>query len=329
MNIPYTHESIRLTGRWDTTDPRCAVATAAGSYLDFAFEGQTALARFDIDMNFQPYLHLWIQLDGGDRIEAPIDSYLRVFAKNDGKHLCRIVFKGGTETSRRWFLPLRGKVSFLGIQVENPIAIPADNRRTIEFVGDSITEGVLIDADFSAGIYPYSDTDQLNRNYQDDACATYAWLTAEALDLRPVLMGYGAVGVTKSGCSGVPAAPLSYPYNFEGSPITHKPADFILINHGANDASKPEALYLEKYAELLDVIRAHNPKSVLISLSAFCGAFHEALGKMIADYNEKNGCHVYYIDSNGWIPVSPLHPLRGGHRIIASHLIPLMQEIIG
>lgn len=42
MNIPYTHESIRLTGRWDVSDPRVATATATGSYLEFAFEGRMA-----------------------------------------------------------------------------------------------------------------------------------------------------------------------------------------------------------------------------------------------------------------------------------------------
>lgn len=46
----------------------------------------------------------------------------------------------------------------------------------IEFVGDSITEGVLIDAECT--IFT---NDQLNRPFEDDVTATYAWLTAEAL----------------------------------------------------------------------------------------------------------------------------------------------------
>ena len=76
--------------------------------------------------------------------------------------------------------------------MENPAELPADERKTIEFVGDSITEGVLIDVDFYDKDSDFiSSQDQNNRCYQDDVCATYAWQTAEALNLRPIFMGYG------------------------------------------------------------------------------------------------------------------------------------------
>ena len=330
MNIPYTHESIRLTGRWDTRDANCAVTTTTGAYIEFAFEGRMALARFDVLLNGTPRLHLWVQLDGGDMIEAPIDSYLRVIAKNEGKHVCRIIYKGGAENDRRWYAPLTGKVSFLGVQTEHPIALPADERPIIEFVGDSITEGVLIDVDF----YDRNDVISYNgqdvRSYQDDVCATYAWLTAEARNLRPIFMGYGAVGATRSGQGQVPAAAISYGYNFDGSPITHAGLPkYVMINHGANDSGKPVELYLEKYANLLDVIRRYNPNATIIALSAFCGAHHEALGEMIKQYNEKNGSNVRFIDSNGWISPDPLHPLRDGHQPVSRHLVPIMKEIMG
>jgi lysophospholipase L1-like esterase len=329
VNVSYTHESVRLTGRWDTSTPYCATATATGSYVEFAFEGRMALAKFDVVSNADPKLHLWVQLDGGDMIETPVDSYLRVIAKEEGEHICRIIYKGGTELDRRWYHPLTAKVSFIGVQTEQPIPIPADTRKTIEFVGDSITEGVLIDADFHSGDESLSTyIDSVMRCYQDDVCATYAWLTAEALDLRPIFMGYGAVGVTRAGCGNVPEASKSYPYNFENSPINHKNADYIVINHGANDRPKGVELYLQKYEELLDVIRAHNPASQIIALSAFCGAFHAELGEMIARYNQKHGCDVRFIDSNGWIPVEPLHPLRDGHRTVAEHLVSRLKEIV-
>ena len=329
MNLPYTHESIRLTGRWDTRDARAATATATGSYIEFAFEGRMAVVRFDVLTNAYPRLHLWISLDGGDLFSMPIESHLRIFAKDAGKHICRIIYKGGTEQDRRWFPPLTGKVSFLGVQVEKPAELPADERKTIEFVGDSITEGVLIDVDFYDRETDFvSSNDQSNRCYQDDVCATYAWQTAEALNLRPIFMGYGAVGTTRAGCGKVPPAAEAYPYNFDGSPITRAQPDYILINHGANDRPKPVETYLEKYAELLDVIRSMNPDATIISLSAVCGAFHQELGEMIKEYNEKNGCKVHFIDSDGWIPVSPLHPLRDGHTTVAKNLIPILKGIV-
>ena len=329
MNLPYAHESIRLTGRWDTRDPHAAVATATGSYIEFAFEGKMAVIHFDTFTNASPRLHLWIQIDGGDMVSAPIDAHIRIIAMQDGKHVCRVIYKGGTEDDRRWYAPLTGKVSFVGIQVDKPLPLTADKRPVIEFVGDSITEGVLIDADFSYPdeVRPYSDMQC--RNFYDDVCATYAWQTAEALNLRPVFMGYGAVGVTRAGMGLVPDAASAYPYNFDGSPITHAPSKYVMINHGANDRPRPVAEYLEKYANLLDVVRKYNPDATVIALSAFCGAFHAELGEMIAEYNQKNGCKVHFIDTNGWIPVNPLHPMRDGHNTVAKNLIPKLKEIIG
>ncbi len=328
ISIPYTHESVRLTGRWDTRCPEVAVTTTTGAYIEFAFEGRMALAHFDIFGIAEPRLHLWIQIDDGDMIEAPIDSHLRVMAKNDGYHVCRIIYKGGTECDRRWYAPLTGRVSFMGVQVEKIAALPEDRRPVIEFVGDSITEGVLIDMDFHEGGTEPDYINQRDRRFQDDVCATYAWLTAEALDLRPIFMGYGAVGATRAGQGKVPAAAEAYPYNFDTSPISDVPVDYVMINHGTNDGKADPALLSEKYAELLDVIRVYRKNATLIVLTPFSGVHHEVLGAFVADYNRKNGTDVHFIDSTGWISPSPVHPLRDGHRGVAEHLIPLMREIM-
>lgn len=327
MNFTYTHPSVRLTGRWDMSS-NCATATATGSYIELAFKGRAATLHFDVYGNNYPHLHLWIEVDGGAAVEAPIDAYLRVTAKDDGEHICKIIYKGGTEAYSRWFAPLEGKVSFIGYNADDCGTLPEDNRKIIEFVGDSITEGVLIDVDYFGDGEDEFPVSQHNRVYQDDVCATYAWLTAEALELRPVFMGYGAVGVTRSGQGKVPAAQIAYPYNFDGSPITRPQPDIIMINHGANDRHKPAELYIEKYGELLDVIRKMNPNATIVSLSAFCGGHHEELGRFIKEYNEKNGSCIYFIDSFGWVSPEPLHPLRDGHATVAEHLIPLLREII-
>ena len=331
MRVPYTHESIRLTGRWDTTDPNAAVTTTTGAYIEFAFEGTTAVACFDVLTNAHPMVRLWIQIDGGAMAEAPADYFLRVVAPTDGRHVVRIIYKGGTEHDRRWYKPLTGKVTFLGVQTEKPVAIGKDDRKIIEFVGDSITEGVLIDMDYDEGLASHEKMcyiDALNRVYYDDACATYAWLTAEALDLRPIVMGYGAVGTTRVGQGYVPVAQEAYPYNFDGSPVTRPQPDYIVINHGANDRGKPAEQYLAGYEKLLDIVLAMNPNAKVVALSAFCGAHHEELGAFIAAYNEKHAANVAFIDTNGWISPEPLHPLRDGHRTVAEKLVPILKDLL-
>lgn len=329
MLIPYSHESVRLTGRWKQYSDR-AVTTAPGAYLEFAFAGDMAVARFDTLINDPSQLHLWVQLDGGDMVEAPIAPYLRVKARAVGQHVCRIVYKSSVEQTGRWYAPLTGAIRFLGVQTEKPVALPPDPRPIMEFIGDSITEGVLIDADYHAGTRPAHSIDQLNRPYQDDSCATWAWLTAEALNYRPIVMGYGAVGATRAGQGDVPRAADSYPFFFDGAPLdeTLPQADVIVINHGANDRSAAPERYRDGYARLLDAARARSPRAEVFAVSAFAGAQKETLEQLVADYNAANKCHVHFINASEWIAPEPLHPLRDGHKTLAVHLAPLMRGIL-
>lgn len=330
MFYNYRHPSIRLTGRWDKNDENKCTATAPGSYFEFAFSGTLATMKFDIENCIHPYGHVWIELDGGAMTESVIDGYIRVMAKNEGEHICRVIYKSNIESHSRWFMPLHGYLAFCGYTADESAALPADNRKVIEFVGDSITEGVLVTADCfkQAASLPCNDVDMLNRNYQDDVCHTYAWHTAKALNLRPVFQAYGAVGVTRSGQGRVPAAPDIYPFNFDGSKADYGNPDYILINHGANDRAHTAEQFVSGYTRLLDIIRNLHPAAKIISLQSFCGGHYETHKTMIREYNEKKKAGIVYIDTSGWIPLEPLHPLTNGHRILAEKLIPILKEVI-
>ena len=90
MFIRWNDASVRLTGRWsrllqDGDDPhvfnqptaRCAVTTAPGSSFELAFRGEMALLHFDAGFLPHPAPHLWVSVDGGARVETPVDRYLR------------------------------------------------------------------------------------------------------------------------------------------------------------------------------------------------------------------------------------------------------------
>ena len=309
--------SVRYTGRFALYEG-AMTATACGSKIQIAFRGDHIVLNFDTAGNERNMPHLWLRLDGGIKVETALDEYLRLEA-GPGDHVLEIIFKSAVEMQPRFFHPLVGKLAFKGYQAESSGVLPADDRKTIEFVGDSITEGVLIDVQF--GEHPD------DRPYQDDATATYAWLTAENLGLRHYPMGYGAVGVTKGGNGGVPKAAESYPYCFEGASIGYHP-DYVLINHGANDREN-RGVYAQEYRGLLDVIRSHHPDAKIICLSPFCGAFAKELKQMVADYNAAHGTDVAFIDGGSWIPAEPLHPLRDGHSIVAKHLTEELRRLIG
>lgn len=322
MYLKADNEAIRYTGRWGKVGD-AYVTTAPGGMIEIAYSGVAAVLHFDVDFCAAPFPHVWISLDNGAKIEAPLDRVIRIEAPENGEHLIKVVYKGAVEQHHRWYSPLVGKLALKGVDVDAPAVLPEDNRKVIEFIGDSITEGVLIDA-----FYNFEKIDQYNRPNQDDSTATYAYLTAEALGMKPVIMGYGATGVCGGGCGAVPRAAEAYPYNFAGSPAKAQGAEIIVINHGANDRGATDEEYAFRYEEFLKLVREINPDSKIVALSAFCGSHPEALKATVERFNKENGDNVYFVDSKGWIPLEPLHPLRDGHKIVAEHLTAELKKLL-
>ena len=159
---------------------------------------------------------------------------------------------------------------------------------------------------------------------EDDSTSTYVWLFSEKMGFRPYPMGYCSVGVTRCGNGNVPKAAEAYPYNFDASPVTYPSCDYIIINHGANDripgTNTPKPEYLTEYEVLLKLGHSRNPEAKIIALSPFCGAMDDILPDFIKNFNAENSDNIYYISSHGWVPLEPLHPLRGGHKIITEKL---------
>jgi hypothetical protein len=325
MFIKYDDPSIRYTGRFGRLkywNFDCMAATACGAMIELAFTGRSCVLFFDTEYSYDPRGHIYISVDNGARIEATIEPFIRIeAAAATDAHTVKIIYKSSVEQQHRWHLPLVGKLAFRGYEADGPACLPEDNRKTIEFVGDSITEGVLIDPFRKVSL-----SDQHNRPWQDDVTATYAWLTADALNLRPFFMGYGAVGNTHGGCGSVPKTAEAYPFNFEGSPVNYPSCDYILINHGANDRGRSD--YLLEYRGVLELIRSRNPASKIIVLSPFFGGFDDVLPEFVKTFNEETGDSVEYISSHGWVPAEPLHPLRDGHKTIADKLTEKLRRII-
>lgn len=314
-------ESVRFTGRWNVNET-VATTTAPGSMFEIAYLGKDIVLHFDLATNVHPYPHLWIIVDDLVKVETAIDHVIRIENPTVGKHVVRVIFKGAVEIQHRWYAPLIGKVTFTGYDADMRADLPEDNRKIIEFIGDSITEGVLIDP-----FYKYEAKEQFNRPYQDDSTATYAYLTAMALNMKPIIVGYGAVGTTKSGQGSVPKASESYPYNYAGSLASPSGADIIVINHGANDRRATAENYIAGYRDLLDEVVKLNETAQIVVLSSFSKIHVSQLKSFVIDYNHEHQMKIKFIDSSDWIPVEPLHPLREGHRIISEHLVEELKKL--
>ncbi len=314
--------SIRYTGRWSITESM-AVTTAPGGMIEIGFKGKLVILHFDITTNQHPYPHLWVKVDNGAKIEVPLDRFIRIETEAEENHIVTVIFKGAVEMQHRWYPPLIGKVSFCGFEAEKEGTLPDDLRKTIEFIGDSITEGVLIDEDYKA-----DSSDQPNRVYQDDVTATYAYKTALALNLKPVIMGYGATGITRSGQGAVPRVSEGYPFYYHNVPIESHNADYIVINHGTNDRRATTEDYILGMEEFLKLVRKRNPLSKIAVMIPFYGSFHDELIAFIPEFNRKYNDSVLLIDTKGWLPQLPLHPDRDGHMIASEKLVGVLKTWI-
>lgn len=164
---------------------------------------------------------------------------------------------------------------------------PEDTRPIIEFIGDSITEGISIDV----GHFNYRN----NRDmvYWNDSTAGYAWRTAKEPNFRPVIMGYGCLGTTKGGTGGIPPVTESYQYYSDGFPTQSQNADFIVINHGTNDRGADKEFFKQKYFEFLCVVRKRNPNSKIISLTPFSGCLAKEIKEVVERYNNEKDDDIF------------------------------------
>lgn len=328
MIISHLSDAVRYTGRWVKRED-AAITTAPGAYFEVAFCGTWCDLRFDMSLYSEPFPHLYIQVDGGAKIDARIAHFMRIETPDEGNHVVTVYFKNTMEALQRWYEPLIARVAFTGAEADGEGVLPPDNRKIIQFLGDSITEGTWVDEPRIAYGAKDKNDDCMNyRNmeYENDSTGTYAYLTAKALNMRPYIMGYGCLGLVHPANGGVPVAKEAYPCYFNGYPIEHDVPDVIVINYGANDASAPVEEYIKAYSEFLPLVREINPTAKIVVLSAFRGVHPKEVGEMVEKYNSEHNDDVLFIDSAGWVPKEPVHPLREGHRVISEHLSKILKE---
>lgn len=318
MILKPNNDKIRYTGRWNINE-ESATSTANGNYFEFKYKGDCAVLGFDISYLRTPYPHIYVCVDEGSFIEVSLERYIRLSAPF-GEHIVKVILKSSVESQHRWYHPLEAKVSLLDIEADEFLDLSPDKRPVIEFIGDSITEGISIDVRY----FNYGGNKDMV--YWDDSTAGYAWLTAEKLNFRPVIMGYGCLGLTNRGGGNIPPVNESYGFYSDGYPIEKKlKADFIVINHGTNDRRADKNIFIEKYYEFLCTVRKINKDANIISLTPFSGCLSEEIKTAVEKYNKEKNDNVFYIDSTSWISPEPIHPLREGHKAVSEKLSEIIR----
>jgi lysophospholipase L1-like esterase len=302
-------DSLVFSGRWDLRFPDKAITVNSGSYVHAAFSGTSINAEFDVTLNTvkaaMPTI-AW-KIDDGDWQEAEVAADVPLATGlTDAPHTVWLMIRGIDEHQNRWTQPLTGSVTFLGFTLSDtgkmlpPLDAWKNSTLKIEFLGDSITEGVLVKP---TGRGPGKDS----WPWKTDATHSFACLTAQLLKADWRQVGFGATGLAHGGSGGAKGALDTFDYFYADCPRDDWQPDLVVINQGTNDGGMPPDKYEPLYAQYLALIRKAYPKAKIVALEPFAGSQAASIKKAVDDAKTQGDLAVYFIDTTGWYK-GDVHP---------------------
>ena len=314
--------SIRFFGRWDLRAGDRAITVNTGSYLLARFSGDSIQARFDLALNKAPLPTLAWRIDDGAWQESEIAGTLKLAeGLSDKPHTLWLMVRGLDEHENRWAAPLVSSATFLGLDPapDGKLLPPSKDwdhpKLKIEFLGDSITEGVLVTAK-----RPGKDT----WPWQTDALHSYACQTALTLGAAWRQVGFGATGLSHGGSGKAVGALDSFNEFYAGCPRDDWQPDLVVINQGTNDsAMKPED-YLPLYEKYLAMVRKAYPKAKIVALQPFDQSQATSIPKAVESLRAAGDTAIYYMPTQGWF-VPHAHPDAKASVVITAKLVEALK----
>jgi lysophospholipase L1-like esterase len=335
--IPASDAHLQYWGRWDLRNAADAgaVTVNTGSTVIFAFKGTGATLHFSTSHYPQQLPSVWLQVDDQEwRVVSPAaDLPVSRQALAEGDHVARLVVKGFREWDRRWDPPLESSIVFRGLSLDQGASLlepPQRPARVIEYVGDSITEGVLV---LFSG--PQTARERERWPQYSDGRRTWAYQSALALGAEPRIAGFGRLGLTINGNGGVPPGSYSFPFIYSGVPIDKsRLPDAVVVNMGTNDRRASAQVFEPLYREYIETIRREYPGSAIFCMQPFAGSHGEEIEKVVAALRQAGDQRIHFVSTAGWIDpkthtTDTLHLNLEGNRIAAEKLVPILKRELG
>lgn len=287
---PATHPCFNYYGRWHIDE--MAITINSGSQVEFLYRGNDCALVFDVE-GMAYYPAVFVQVDNGPMVKTTLSTDVHTIPVTPSYnavpgdqppsaevssryHLVRMWVAANslylTELTGKGWTTLVGGCRFAGIALPDGELLPLHyHRRQIEFIGDSITQGLRL-------LYTGVDIDTgLQLPY-----ANWPQYVADLLGMKPVVTGFGGHGLTSTGTCGVPPAAQSFPYVYAGaqwSPPVEP--EMVVIYHGTNDAVPAED-FEQKYAAYLAMVRAAYPSALIFAVcphnvTRYAGAIENAV----------------------------------------------------
>jgi hypothetical protein len=314
-------------GRWDLTEPSKAVTVNSGSHVTATFNGTGISATFDTSPNSGEIPTVSYTIDGGELVEKELSPTLELASGlGAGEHTVTLFTRGMDEKAERWTPPLVSCTVFLGFTVAGGNIVPTarPERLKMEFLGDSITEGVALHAQGPSG--------QTTATWRTDGPRGYAALTAQELGAEWRQVGFGRQGLTIVGNGGVPKAQDAFNWFYSGVERDAWQPDVVVINQGTNDRSATGETFAPLYLGFLELVRDAYPDAKIVAIRPFVGAFGSEIQAQVQARNDSGDTEVYYVDTDGWTSpedfTDSVHPNESGSVKIRDLLVTALQPIL-
>jgi lysophospholipase L1-like esterase len=317
-------ELIHYYGRWNKLADR-AITVNTGSHVVSQFSGTAIAARFDVTVNQAPNPTLVWRIDQGTWQEGELAATLPLgTGLTSGTHEVTLMVRGLNETQNRWSPPLVSSITFLGFDVTGGAlqSSPRPARARIEFLGDSITEGINTWTSVNGLTTPC---------WRDDGRLAFSSQTAQLLGAEWRQVGFGRQGLLIVGNGGVPVAAQSFNFIYLSVPRDAWQPDMVVINEGTNDGTSAANVFQPAYAAYLSTIRAGYPNAKLVAMRPFNGSEAAPIQAAVQARNAGGDARVYYVDTTGWLVAADftdgLHPNSGGATKAAQALMQVIRTI--
>jgi lysophospholipase L1-like esterase len=325
---------LQYWGRWDqrTAATTGAATVNTGSTIIARFQGTQLTLHFTTTQYSHQFPTLWLQVDEGEwKVVRPAEE-LRISPAPlpTGTHVVRLVVKGFREWENRWDTPVVGSVVFRGVTPDDGTQLlqaPERPAKLVEFLGDSITEGVLV---LNTG--PRETWTREKWPEFSDGRRSWSHQSALLAGAEPRTVGFGRLGLSINANGGVPPALHSFPFVYSGAPIDQiRLPDAVVINMGTNDGQRVSGeVFGPLYRAYLETIRKTYPLAQILCLRPFNGAHATAIEGVVRELRDSK---IRYVDTTGWIDpekhtTDKVHLNLEGNHVAAEKVAAILKTVL-
>lgn len=305
-------QDFSLSGRWfekEIDGQKAWVTLNDGAMIYFEVNGTDTLDVHFLEITVLSTPYYAYVIDDGEPVRQSITES-RIILPDDKEHRITIVVDGMTEFEDKWNGEIG--VAFTGVDCgSGEIRGFRPEKKRILFIGDSITEGVLV----------LSTEANSNGN---SATHSFPWYTARLLDAEPYFIGYGATGIFMTGSFSRCTDMLDYlsasrPVSKEDIPA----CDMVVVNMGTNDYEVNGEMFVHGYREILLKLHDRYPQIKIFCMIPFSQLHSEDIRRAAEGYSwcvvvETAEWDITYTDG--------IHPDAAGAEQVGEKLAEVIAE---